>query len=229
MNTRATATAGFTLIELLVGMGILSFILLAIMQLQSTSTRFSTYVASSGERTERQTAALYYIGDRFRGSVSWTLPSSITLDASKTCSMTATDGLCTAFVTPETTFGQASGAITRYVLLAYRVENRTTFTDRRPDTWADSNSTMIIREYRAVLPCGTTCTAANVSPLPTLTFGSAVVADGFTLTGVGGTIKPFALSGNQLTLTLRSHFKDNGTTRYLPSNANAVNTFTRRN
>lgn len=144
---RATR-AGFTLIELLVGMAILGILLGVVMALQAGTISLSTGVAASGCVAEEQNATLNYIGDRFRSTSStWVVPTTLTLATGVTCDTTSASAAktCVAFAVPET---NTAGDVVRCVLLAYRIEPRTEFTDRRLDDWADKNSIQIVREYR---------------------------------------------------------------------------------
>lgn len=203
------------MIELLVGMAILGILLGVVMALQAGTISLSTGVAASGRVAEEQNATLNYIGDRFRSTSStWVVPTTLTLATGVTCDTTSASAAktCVAFAVPET---NTAGDVVRCVLLAYRIEPRTEFTDRRLDDWADKNSIQIVREYRqqvATTACPATISAGG-------TWASAVVGDGFTLTGPTATIKPFAISVDKrtLTLTLRSAYRQNQSLKYFPA------------
>lgn len=201
---------GFTLIELLVSMAILGLLLSLILALQTSTIRINTRLAASSRVMEEQNAAMTYIADRFRSSVA-AYTSNLSLATGVTCSVTA--NTCVAFTVPEIVPG-SDPPTQRCVMLAYNLENRTAFTERRPDTWADDNEVKVIREYRSIFPSAVTDPkCALPTTLPT-TWNSAVVADGFT---PPDGYKPFELvAGKQLVIQLRSAYSDNGTPRYYP-------------
>lgn len=221
--------SGFTLIELLVAMAILGILLGVVLALQSATISTGTGVAASGRAMEEQNATMAYIADRFRSSVGRVTPSTLNLGSGVSCDPAAATKTCVAFAVPET---DSAGAVARCVVLAYNVEKRTTFTDRRPDAWADANDVMVVREYRSVANTGKCSTS---SATPGATWDSAVVGDGFTLTGASGTLKPFELtaptttSPANLIITLRSTYPRNGTAKYFPGNADAKLTAVSRN
>lgn len=236
---------GFSLLEVLVAIAISSIVMVAIIQLQSGTIQTTTNVMTSSDRLRDQTSAISYIADRFRGArvLYDTASTPITLNATTTCSNATTSTTpCVAFLSSETTWdptdaSYASGAVKRYVLLAYRYQVRTTFADRQSDPWADAsaNNVQVIMEYRRELKSlDTTCPDKGSCPLAALTtaaatapsattglWTSAMLSDGLTLDDpvtAGSSFRPWTLdtAGGSLTIRIRSVFAQSGAKKYFP-------------
>lgn len=226
-------SSGFTLIEILVSIAIFGIVMLAILNLQNGTIQTTSNVINASDRLADQTLATSYIADRFRGArvITGTTTTALSLGSTTTCSNAATSANpCIAFITPETTYGDASGAMTRYVHLAYRYEARTGFADRQPDVWADTNGVEIIREYRRELkdlatscPTLSACTPAQITAAaasaPSASSGlwvNTMLADGFTRVATTGTFSPWTISGEALQIRIRSLYKQSGASKYFP-------------
>lgn len=216
--------AGVTILEMLISMLLLGFVLTMLLSIESNSMKFSSRQQDNSMQLTSLVEATGYIGDMVRQSTSF--QSSLTVNG-LACSITSTTNPCFGIMVPATQGSDTANPskIDAYLLLVYRLENRSTLSAdyKTTNTWADSN-TWVIKEYRSVLCQAGTCPATGLPTVPASISNANwyLVADQIAKVRPNGTsYVPFAPSTTnlrQFTLQLQSVSRVSNETRYVPAN-----------
>lgn len=213
--------AGVTLVEMLISMLMLGFILTMVMSIESNTLQFSSRQQDHSAQLTSLVEATGYMGDMVRQSTS--IQTSMTVNG-LACSITSTTNPCFGIMVPVSQGSDTANPskIDAYLMLVYRMENRSTLPAEYKSTnsWADSN-TWVIKEYRSVVCQAGACPAtAPTAPTNISNAPWYLVADQISKVQANGTAyTPFTRSTtnlSQFTLRLQSASRVMNETRYVP-------------